>query len=314
MLNDSAGVSIRGMSVVNDNVVWVSGSNGMTGRSVDGGKTWTWKQVKGFEKNDFRDIEAFDAVSAVIMSIASPAYILKTNDGGDSWKIVFEDKRKEMFLDAMEFWNEQSGIVIGDPIEGKIFIARTFDGGDTWQALPSANYPLAESGEAFFAASGTNVRPLSLQEAVFVTGGKRSRLFIRDQRINLPVVQGKESTGANSIAVFNTKARKPAKQLVVVGGDFTADTSTLQNCALSTDGGKTWTIPQTPPHGYRSCVEYLSRRRLVTCGTSGVDISADGGRNWKLISKLSFHVCRKAKEGNAVFLAGKSGSIARLVW
>jgi hypothetical protein len=52
---------------------------------------------------------------------------------------------------------------------------------------------------------------------------------------------------------------------------------------------------------------------LVTCGTSGVDVSGDGGLNWKLISNESFHVCAKAKKGNAVFLAGKDGRIAKLV-
>lgn len=314
IVNDSAAVSIRGLSVVDDKVIWVSGSEGTVGRSVDGGNSWKWMKVKGFEKNDFRDIEAFDAATAIIMSIADPAYILKTHDGGNTWKIVFEDKRKGMFLDAMEFWNEQSGIVIGDPIDGKIFIARTFDGGDNWQKLPEENYPLAQNGEAMFAASGTNIRALSLSEAVFVTGGKMSRLFIRDQQTTLPLMQGKETTGANSIAVFNNKKRKAASHMVVVGGDFAADTVTVQNAALSSDGGKTWRQPQAPPYGYRSCVEYITEKRLIACGTSGVDVSEDGGENWRLISTQSFHVCRKAKNGKAVFLAGKGGRIARLTW
>ncbi len=44
--------SIRGLSVVNDRIIWVSGNNGMTGRSLDGGNTWKWLQVEGFEKID----------------------------------------------------------------------------------------------------------------------------------------------------------------------------------------------------------------------------------------------------------------------
>src|SRR5689334_13613732 len=98
--------SIRGLSVVSDRIVWVSGSNGQVGRSLDGGSTWKWFTVKGFEKRDFRDIEAFDAVTAVIMAVEEPANILKTVDGGETWKVVYENPTKGMFLDAMEFWDQ----------------------------------------------------------------------------------------------------------------------------------------------------------------------------------------------------------------
>ena len=101
------------MSVVNDNIVWVSGANGMVGRSIDGGASFKWNKVDGFAKTDFRDIEAFDANTAIIMGIDTPAVILKTIDGGITWKIVFQDKRPGMFLDAMEFFNAKSGVAIG---------------------------------------------------------------------------------------------------------------------------------------------------------------------------------------------------------
>src|SRR5918993_122454 len=129
LVQQGTNTSLRGLSVVNDRVVWVSGSNGTVGKSTDGGETWKWLVVKGFEKRDFRDIEAFDATTAVIMAVEAPAYILKTIDGGESWKAVYENKTAGMFLDAMSFWNEHAGIVLGDPIGGKIFFARTFFGG-----------------------------------------------------------------------------------------------------------------------------------------------------------------------------------------
>ncbi len=306
VLTSGEKTSLRGLSVVDDKVIWVSGSKGMVGNSFDAGATWKWHQIKDFEKTDFRDIEAFDATTAVIIGIGEPAYILKTVDAGETWKLVYQNKTKGMFLDAMEFWNEQSGIVIGDPIDNKFFIARTFDGGNTWRDIPKQNYPVADSGEACFASSGTNIRALANDEACFITGGLRSRLFIRDKKIDLPILQGKESTGANSIAVKNKKT------MIVVGGDFTAPELTLRNCFKTTNGGKTWTAPAQAPHGYRSCVEFLGSSNWMCCGLNGVDYSGDDGKKWYLISDESFHVCRKAKNGKSVFLAGENGKIGRL--
>ncbi len=308
LLNSGSKASLRGLSVVSDEVVWVSGSGGTVGKSIDAGATWTWTTVTGFEKIDFRDIEAFDKNTAIIMGIADPAYILKTTDGGQNWKLVFTDTTKGMFLDAMEFWNEQSGIVIGDPLGDKIFIARTVDGGESWRSIPTTNIPTAEKGEAFFASSGTNVRKLSKKEAVFVSGGLRARLFIRNKKINLPIIQGKESTGANSLAVKNKKT------MVVIGGDFNAKEDTTKNCVITTDGGQTFTAPVVGPHGYRSCVEYLGKKNWISCGLNGVDYSNDEGQNWQWISKESFHAVRKAKKGKAVYFSGGGGRIGKLVW
>lgn len=306
LLTSGTKVSIRGLSVVNDRVIWVSGSEGTVGVSIDSGNTFKWIKVKGFEKTDFRDIEAFDETSAVIMGISEPAYILRTADAGDTWKVVYENKTKGMFLDAMEFWNLNSGIVIGDPIDNKIFVARTFNGGITWRELPVDKRPEVDSGEAMFASSGTNVRKLNNQEAMIITGGLRSRLLIRDSKIDLPILQGKETTGANSIAVKKNT-------IIVVGGDFSAKDATTKNCFISKNKGKTFYAPQTSPTGYRSCIEYVSKSTWITCGLNGVDISHDDGKNWKLIGSEGFHVCRKAKEGKSVFFAGSNGKIGKLI-
>ena len=305
---------IRGLSVANDMVVWASGSNGTIGKSTDGGKTWKWSIIKGFEKRDFRDIEAFDAATAIVMAVDAPAYILKTTDGGENWKIVYENKTKGMFLDAMEFWNEVSGIVIGDPIDGKIFVARTFDGGNNWVDIPDSYRPVADSGEAFFAASGTNVRALDRDESVLVSGGTRSRMYIRDKKFDLPIIQGGETKGANSIAVLDNNKLKGGSTMIIVGGDFSNPGSDSLNCFFTTNYGKTWKAPKRPPHGYRSCVEYLSKKQLITCGPTGIDYSFDGGNTWKLISKEGFHVCRIAKKGSTVYLAGANGKIGKLIY
>jgi hypothetical protein len=314
ILTSGTKTSLRGLSVVSDHIVWVSGSNGSIGKTTDGGKNWKWMTVKGFEKNDFRDIEAFDATTAVIMSVGEPAYILRTVDAGDTWKVVYENKTKGMFLDAMEFWNEDAGIAIGDPIDSKFFLIRTFDGGRTWREVPEKYRPVADSGEACFAASGTNVRALDNDEAVFVSGGITSSVFIRAQKTKLPTVQGQETTGANSVAVWDRYKKKGGNQLVAVGGDFQKPNADSLNCCYSTNRGKTWKTPKTPPHGYRSCVEYLGQKLLVSCGLNGVDYSVNNAANWQWISKESFNACRIAKLGKTVYLAGNNGKVGKLVY
>lgn len=299
--------SIRGMSVVNEKLVWVSGSGGTVGKSTDAGKTWKWIIVPGYEKREFRDIEAFDEKTAVVIAIAEPANILKTTDGGVTWKTVFADTTKGMFLDAMHFVDKKRGIVVGDPINDIVFLATTNDGGDHWEKY-SKNISVAK-GEAFFASSGTNILYHKDGSFDMVSGGTAARIIssTKASPIPLPLIQGKESTGANSIAGYKT-------HFAIVGGDFANDKDTTGNCVITANGMDTWVRPATPPHGYRSCIEYITEKRMITCGTSGVDISEDGGNNWKLITTEGFHVVQKAKKGNAVFLAGGGGRIARLIW
>ncbi len=314
LLQSDTKTSIRGLSVVTDKIIWASGSNGTVAKSTDGGISWQWQTVKDHEKRDFRDIEAFDSHTAIIMAVAEPALILKTKDGGKNWLKVFEDTTKGMFLDAFCFADESTGMVIGDPIHTKPFVAMTMDQGDTWMDPvrgDSTKLPTLFSGEAFFASSGTNLFIKRNEEnkliGGFASGGMKARFFTDKENFPIPLIQGKESTGANSVAINN------ANQMTIVGGDFAHDKDTVGNCVLSNDLGRTFTKPTVSPHGYRSCVIYINEKQLVACGTSGIDISNDGGDHWQLISTESFHVLQKSKNGSSVFLAGNKGRIAKLI-
>ncbi|HEY4935165.1 MAG TPA: oxidoreductase [Puia sp.] len=308
LLTTGRPVSLRGLSVVSDQIIWVSGSGGSVGLSTDGGKNWKWIQVPRYEKSDFRDIEAFSDQEAVIMGITEPGVILRTIDGGNKWTTLFEDSSKSAFLDAMDFSGDEA-VLVGDPEGGKIFFARSADHGKSWNKSNSGFENMAV-GEAFFAASGSNIRFIPGGGYALVSGGKKSCLYLPSHRYPLLLNQGKETTGANSIAV------NPAdpNQAFIVGGDFSHDTARYRNSLRIQFHPFIQSAPLTPPHGYRSCVEYLNDQQMISCGTTGVDFSSDGGLHWKLISKGSFHVCRHSKSGQTVFLAGPHGAIALLEW
>ncbi len=309
MLATGHPVSIRGLSVVNDQVIWVSGSGGNVGLSQDGGNTWKWTQVAGYEHSDFRDIEAFSDQEAVILGITEPAILMRTIDGGKTWTTVLKDTSKSAFLDAMDF-SENNGVVVGDPNEGKIWFAQSFDRGKTWVKKVASGLKMTVPGEDFFAASGSNIKSLPGGRWILVSGGKESCIYFDLNRHSLKLSQGGETKGANSIAI------NPANpdQVFVVGGDFAHDTISNGNSLRLNLNPFLQETPDSPPRGYRSCVEYINENRMICCGTSGVDISTDGGRHWMGISDKSFHVCRKSKSGQTIILAGGHGAIALLKW
>jgi photosystem II stability/assembly factor-like uncharacterized protein len=307
-LTGKPGISLRGLSTADDKVVWVSGSMGTVGRSTDAGRIWSWMTVQGYEKTDFRDIEAFDEMTAVVMGVAEPGLILRTEDGGKTWTTVFSDSTKGMFLDAMDFLPDGRGVVIGDPVDGRVYMAETTDFGRSWKKLPAASRPVPAEGEAFFAASGTNIRLLTGGRWIAVTGGKRSGFISGAESVTLPLLQGGQSTGANSVA-YRAKGRR----LIVVGGDFSSDTLRKGNACLSNDGGRIWKPIADGPHGYRSSVEWAGRKTWIACGTSGVDFSKDDGRTWKNLTSEGYHVCRRSKDGKSVYLAGSGGRVAALI-
>ena len=64
------------------------------------------------------------------------------------------------------------------------------------------------------------------------------------------------------------------------------------------------------PNGYKSSVEFIDNNRIITCGTSWVDLSKDKGASWEKISDAAFHIVKKHPAKSAVYLAGGGGRIS----
>lgn len=309
---DSVGdVSLRALSVVDDRVAWASGNKGTVVKTIDGGKTWNRMKVTGFEILDFRSLYAFNAKEAVIVNAGSPAYVLRTHNGGEHWNVVYTSSHPDAFFDGIDFWNDREGLLYGDPIDGRMSMLRTRDGGKNWETETSA--PPLEKGEASFAASGTGIRCYGKSGVMISTGGTVSRLWFSEDSgqswvsSQPPVIQGKSSTG-----IFSA-ARWDGKKVVVVAGDFEQPASSERNHFLSRDGGMTWVPPYKPVTGYRECVEVIRSKLLIAVGPGGAEISMDAGVNWKSIpAPEGLHVVRKARRGKMVFAAGSQGNLCVL--
>ncbi|HRI79741.1 MAG TPA: YCF48-related protein [Cyclobacteriaceae bacterium] len=299
--------TFRALSVVDNQVAWLSGSKGWTGLTNDGGKTWNFSQVKGFENSDFRSLYGFDDQRAVIANAGSPTTILLTEDGGKTWHAVYSNNHKDAFVDGVDFWNKNDGLMMGDRIEGKMLLLRTHDGGRSWTAVQDA--PLLSPGEGSFAASGTGIRCTGKRDVMICTGGTISRLWKSEDQgthwsfIPVPVIQGQSTTGIFSFLSNNS-------HLIVVGGNYKDEWYNHDHNFYSKDGGAHWLTPVPPARGFRECVEPINNNTLIATGPSGTDISYDNGITWKGLSdEKGLHVVRKARNGNRVMAAGNNGLV-----
>lgn len=313
-------VRFRGVSAVSSTVAWASGEKGTYARTTDGGKTWQTGTVKGASELDFRDVDAFDANTAYLLSIGEgeKSRIYKTVDGGRSWALQYKSNKPEAFFDAMAFWDSDHGIAVSDPVGGRFLIISTSDGGKSWKEMPREGMPQALAGEGAFAASGTCIAVEGKQNVWFGTGGPEgARVFGSKDGgrtwsvTRTPLVSGK-SAGVFSITFWN------AKRGVIVGGDYAQESESKNNVAVTNDGGKTWTlIKGSIPGGYRSCVIFIpgtNAPTLITVGPNGSEYSQDGGKSWLGISMddstNGYHSTSFAGV-NAGWAVGEHGRIAK---
>jgi photosystem II stability/assembly factor-like uncharacterized protein len=298
--------SLRGLSVVDDHVAWVSGTRGHVGRTTDGGSTWTFTRVAGHEERDFRDVEAFSAERALVVAVASPGLILETLDGGSTWIERFRDERAEVFLDGLDCSGERC-VAFGDPIGSRFLLVASDDAGRSWRPVEG---PPALEGEAAFAASGRSVRIGADRRIRIGTGGTSARVLHETtdgwQAAATPLAAGAASRGVFALAEVG------GGRWVAVGGDFRAESERAGTAARSDDGGSTWRAAESAPGGYRSAVESLGGDRLLATGPSGTDSSEDGGRTWRPLAADGFHVVARARSGSLVLFAGADGRLARL--
>jgi photosystem II stability/assembly factor-like uncharacterized protein len=305
--------SFRGLSVVDDRVVWASGTRGTVISTGDGGNTWRVDSIPGAGTMDLRAIHARSAQVAHVAATAGR--IWRTTDGGRSWSLRYQAADTSMFLDAIAFFDDRHGMALGDPMRGRFVILVTRDGGDTWSEAPEGSRPEAADGEAAFAASGTSLILMHDRFGWLGTGGSLARVF-------RTVDAGANWSGAPSAipprtgtgGVFSV-AFADTLHGVVVGGDYERPDSSRGTAAITTDGGVTWTPATAFPRGYRSGVAIRrsapDRVIAIAVGTTGSDVSRDGGLSWTPLDGTAFNAVQFAPSGIA-FAVGGRGRVARL--
>jgi photosystem II stability/assembly factor-like uncharacterized protein len=266
-------------------VIWLSGHEGTWARSVDGGTTWESGVVEGYEEFQFRDVEAFDGSTALLMS-AGPgdaSRILRTGDGGRGWEEVFRMDHPEGFLDCMDFWDRDRGLVYGDAVDGEFYVLTTGDGGRSWRRIPPDVLPPALEGEGGFAASGSCVDTAEPGLAWIVTGNGSVPRLVRTGDAGeswsvspLPLAEG-SGRGATTVGF------RPDGLGFALGGDLDPDGGGAR-VALTADRGASWSaVGDLVMDGAVYGAAWIPDRdpaTVVAVGPGGLDFSVDGGMRW----------------------------------
>lgn len=318
-LTTGVSATFRGISAVNADVVWVSGSRGTVLRSVDGGASWQNVSPTGYASFDFRDVDAIDPKTAYILSIGNgeASRILKTTDGGTSWTEQFKNTDADAFYDAMAFWDANNGIAFSDSANKQLRIITTADGGRTWTRIAPETLPPALDNEGAFAASGTNVTVWGDRHVWIGTGAASIARVLRSSDrgktwavADTPIAAG-PSAGIYSIAF------RDARHGIIVGGDYAKEDLAFNNVAVTDDGGETWRL-SPGVGGFRSVVTYWpasSGPNILALGPSGADVSTDDGKTWTASATpgRSLHTFSFARGTTVGFAAGSRGQVARFL-
>ena len=313
MQTSGVSVRLRGVSAATESVAWASGAGATVLRTVDGGTTWQKVAVTD-DTLDFRDIDAVDAQTAYALSIGNgPASrIYKTTDAGKTWQLQFRNEDPKAFLDAMAFWDATHGIVFGDSVDLQLYVLLTSDGGRTWSRVPTANLPPAQANEGAFAASGTNIAVVGKSHAWIGTGGAiKSRVLRTSDGGRTWAIADTPLASGPSAGIFSI-AFRDQKHGVVVGGDYQKEKEAVNNVAVTSDGGVTWTLVKGLS-GFRSVVAYVpGTKTFVALGPSGGDYSTDDGRTWTAIEGPGFDTFSFVPGKPIGWGAGDKGKIGRL--
>lgn len=279
-------ISIRAI-VIENNKVWYAGNKNRYGYfDLVSSKKFENTILHDTLQIEFRSI-AKTKKYIYVLSVANPALLYQISKDGKFNKLVYQEQNDKVFYDSMQFWNENEGIAIGDPITNCLSIITTVDGGETWEKLPDSLAPKVFEGEAHFAASNTNII-VKKNHTWIVSGGKKARIFYSPNKgksweVNeTPIIQGKQMTGIFTADFYDDKRG------IVAGGNYEVLNQNTQNKAITKDGGKSWDlIANGEAFGYASCVQYVPNSKgngIVVVGASGIYYSSDAGLKWIQLS------------------------------
>lgn len=282
---------VRAIDVETNGNLWFTAGEGRIGQ---------WKndslKIAAIHYNStqlkFKDI-AVQPNSVYLLHPTQPSLVYKLDyneDGAQDIEVVFTEENPNIFLNNIQFFDEQHGIIVGEGEEATCLeIYTSADAGKTWNKVACDALPSLESGEQLFLASNANIA-ISDSNVWIATGGMRARIFHSADYgqtwnvYNTPFIQGEETSGIFAVDFINEL------EGVIVGGKWSDKNFNAGNKAFTKDGGKTWKLFANDVNpGLQTQIKVVpgTKSSYIGVGPQGLFLTSDL-KNWHLLSDKSF--------------------------
>ena len=277
------------------NEIWAGGTRGTYIHSKDNGNTWELKQVPGAENLDFRDLVILNKRKIMLMS-AGPsekeaAKLYKTEDGGQTWRIILNIKEPNYFFDAITWdYKKRVGFLLSDPIDQKFTILKIRNNGTKIEPINLTHFPTLFPREAAFAASGSSILWINNKLNIITGGAHHARIFQSKDHTLASWKISHEAIPADSTIGFFTIAAKNKNHFWVAGGNYLRLNSSEIPILESKDAGESWSPIENPiPKNYYIEKIIWTNPYWITTGPSGSYAFHSILNQWKKLSESHYH-------------------------
>ncbi len=266
---------LRAVYFLDQNHGWAAGSGGTLLETVDGGQNW--RKLHPLTKDNLRDV--YFANEKVGWLVAERdelklkandeprTYLLKTEDGGFSWRQVFlRGPDANARLVRAVFADADCGWVFGET--GVVFATR--DGGAHWVRQPAPTKHLLLGGVFADYAHG------------WLVGAGATILQTSDGGMNWQSVNVRDGNGARFTAAS------------FVGNRLGWAVGTAGRVFATTDGGRTWFEQRSNVAEDLSDVKFVDAAEGWAVGAQGTLLyTRDGGAHWSAASSGTSHALER---------------------
>ena len=320
------------IAIVDSNIVWVSGTDYFNvnlrqdySRTIDGGAHWQAGLTPAAFHWSYAMMTASSATSAWAVFFDQTAVpiglglVYHTTDGGANWvqqgaNLIYSYPGQS-FPDIIHFWDDNNGVIVGDPANGEYEIYTTIDGGTNWVPVPAVDIPDPITADeaawtTHISTFGNNIWFDTNHGRVYHSSDRGFHWTVAETNLFIPIpseIQVCFYSATSGIARYYDRTL------------FTSD------IVETSDGGVTWSSTFNPGgFFYGFDVRHVpgTDSMLVSTGAvagfSGSSYSKDGGHNWITIDQEIPHTALNILDSLTMWTGGRStnstsGGISKFV-